>query len=176
MARALWNNMVHFSSVICVSVFAPHIVITEFNALLVGTSGQQNIYTGFRSWYWFEVSLQGTISFSSFNINNAHFPDVSVIFADYFVSSRLSLDQPFFQDCCQQQLHLPRPSANDRSLYSRAQVPLYHLICRTMEKRQLAAICACEPLLQHWGSDFSCTNMAPSDSVPTSGDFLNNNK
>lgn len=27
-------------------------------------------------------------------------------------------------------------------------------------------------VVQHWGSDFSCTNTAPSDSVPTSGDFL----
>lgn len=50
MARGLWNNMVvvlHFSSVISVFVLTPHIVITDFNALLVRTSGQQNIYTGF---------------------------------------------------------------------------------------------------------------------------------
>lgn len=60
MARALWNNMVgvlHFSSVICVSVFTPHIVITGFNAVLVRTSGKQNIYAGFWSRCWFEVSL-----------------------------------------------------------------------------------------------------------------------
>lgn len=75
-------------------VFLFLLLTSESLTFLVRTSGQQNIYTGFRSWYWFEMSLQGMVS--SFKINNAYFPDVFVVYEFYFVSCWLSLDQPIF--------------------------------------------------------------------------------
>lgn len=107
-----------------------------------------------------------------------------VVFEYYFVSCALLLDQPIFWDCCQQQLHLSGPSTNNCSPDRRSQVPSYHLICSTMKVQLLAVICACKLInhtvinyvvLQHWGSDFSCTNTTPSNPVPTSGEFLKMN-
>lgn len=108
MARALWNNMVgvlHFSSVTCVSLFTAHITITDRNVLLVRTSGQQNIYAGFWSWYRFEVPLQGTVS--SFEMNN------TVVFLSYMSINERPVDcdqtSPFFRTAVNSNHTFPDP-------------------------------------------------------------------